>query len=90
MSSPQPPPPEGFGPILRSSPVLEALGGFMSRGEGADLEIGLWVGPNPVNTRDGRRRLSARMTLAYARIMAGERVVAGASVLFIDAAPAKD
>jgi hypothetical protein len=24
--------PEGFGPILRSSPVLEALGGFMSRG----------------------------------------------------------
>ncbi len=33
--------PEGFGPILRSSPVLEALGGFMSRGEGPDLEVGL-------------------------------------------------
>ena len=141
MSSPQTPPPAGFGPILRSSPVLEALGGFMSRGEGADLEIGLWVGPNHLNARGGlhggviatlldvatgymlvarsggKRRVTARLTvdyrsgakpgewlqvlldrteedgrktLAYARLMAGERVVAEASVLFIDAAPAKD
>jgi uncharacterized protein (TIGR00369 family) len=141
MSSPHSPPPEGFGPILRSSPVLEALGGFMSRGEGADLEIGLWVGPNHLNARGGlhggviatlldvatgymlvtrsggKRRVTARLTidyrsgakpgewlqvlldrteedgrktLAYARLMAGERVVAEASVLFIDAAPAKD
>ena len=133
--------PAGFGPILRSSPVLEALGGFMSRGEGADLEIGLWVGPNHLNARGGlhggviatlldvatgymlvarsggKRRVTAsltvdyrsgakpgewlqvlldrteedgRKTLAYARLMAGERVVAEASVLFIDAAPAKD
>ena len=51
MSSPQTPPPAGFGPILRSSPVLEALGGFMSRGEGPDLEIGLEVGPNHLNAR---------------------------------------
>ena len=141
MSSPHSPPPEGFGPILRSSPVLEALGGFMSRGEGADLEIGLWVGPNHLNARGGlhggviatildvatgymlvarsggKRRVTARLTvdyrsgaklgewlqvlldrteedgrktLAYARLMSGERVVADASVLFIDAAPAKD
>ncbi len=133
--------PEGFGPILRTSPVLEALGGFMSRGEGADLEIGLLVGPNHLNARGGlhggviatlldvatgymlvarsggKRRITARLTvdyrsgakpgewlqvhldrteedgrktLAYARLMAGERVVAEASVLFIDAAPAKD
>jgi uncharacterized protein (TIGR00369 family) len=121
--------------------VLEALGGFMSRGEGVDLEIGLWVGPNHLNARGGlhggviatlldvatgymlvarsggKRRVTARLTvdyrsgakpgewlqvlldrteedgrktLAYARLIAGERVVAEASVLFIDAAPAKD
>lgn len=133
--------PEGFGPILRSSPVLEALGGFMSRGEGPDLEIGLRVGPHHLNARGGlhggviatlldvatgymlvarsggRRRVTARLTvdyrsgaqpgewlqvyldrseeegrktLAYARLMAGERLVAEASVLFIDAPPARD
>ena len=141
MSSPHSPPPEGFGPILRSSPVLEALGGFMSRGEGVHLEIGLWVGANHLNARGGlhggviatlldvatgymlvarsggKRRVTARLTvdyrsgakpgewlqvlldrteedgrktLAYARLMSGERVVAEASILFIDAAPAKD
>jgi hypothetical protein len=37
--------PDGFGPILRSSPVLEALGGFMSRGEGPDLEVAARMGP---------------------------------------------
>jgi hypothetical protein len=31
------PVPTGFGPILRSSPVLDALGGFMSRGDGEEL-----------------------------------------------------
>ncbi|MCA3757591.1 MAG: PaaI family thioesterase [Phenylobacterium sp.] len=133
--------PEGFGPILRSSPVLEALGGFMSRGEGPDLEVGLCVGPNHLNARGGmhggviatlldvatgymlvarsggKRRVTARLTvdyrsgaragewlqvhldrteedgrktLAHARLMAGERLVAEASVLFIDASPARD
>jgi hypothetical protein len=62
----------------------------MSRGEGADLEIGLWVGPNHLNARGGLRRLTAQMTLAYARLLAGERAVAEASVLFIDAVPARD
>ena len=43
--------PHGFGPILRSSPVLDALGGFMSRGDGEALEIGLLVGPTHLNAR---------------------------------------
>lgn len=43
--------PVGFGPIFRSSPVLDALGGFMSRGEGAALEVGLLVGPRHLNAR---------------------------------------
>jgi len=43
--------PEGFGPIFRSSPVLDALGGFMSRGADASLEIGLLVGANHLNAR---------------------------------------
>jgi len=43
--------PPGFGPILRSSPVLDALGGFMSRGAGDHLEIGLLVGSSHLNAR---------------------------------------
>ncbi|MFM8820959.1 MAG: PaaI family thioesterase [Phenylobacterium sp.] len=140
MTSLEPGVPEGFGPILRTSPVLEALGGFMSRGEGDALEIGLRVGPNHLNAcgglhggviatlmdvatgymlvarSGGRRRITARLTLdyrsgaapgewlqahldrteedgrktlAYARLLAGERLVAEASVLFIDAPPAQ-
>jgi acyl-coenzyme A thioesterase 13 len=131
--------PPGFGPILRSSPVLDALGGFMSHGEGEQLEIGLLVGPTRLNARGrlhggvtatlldvamgymlsartgGRRRLTARMTidyrstaergewlhvlldraeengrktLAYGRLMSGERLVAEVSVLFVDASEA--
>ena len=41
--------PEGFGPILRSSPVLDALGGFHSKGTGSALEIGLLVGERHCN-----------------------------------------
>lgn len=43
--------PEGFRPIFRSSPALDALGGFMSRGHADDLEIGLLIGPNHLNSR---------------------------------------
>ena len=43
--------PEGFGPILRSSPVLDALGGFHSKGTGSALEIGLLVGERHCNSR---------------------------------------
>jgi uncharacterized protein (TIGR00369 family) len=128
--------PAGFGPILRSSPVLDALGGFMSRGEGDAPEIGMLVGPAHLNARGrlhggvtatlldvaigymlaartgGRRRLTARLTidyrsaadegewlqvfldradedgrktLAFGRLLSGERLVAEVTVLFIDA-----
>ncbi len=43
--------PPGFGPILRSSPVLDALGGFYSKGAGPALEIGLQVGERHCNSR---------------------------------------
>jgi uncharacterized protein (TIGR00369 family) len=43
--------PEGFRPIFRSSPALDALGGFMSRGQADDLEVGLLIGPNHLNSR---------------------------------------
>ena len=43
--------PAGFGPIFRSSPVLDSLGGFMSRGTDESLEIGMLVGPNHLNAR---------------------------------------
>ncbi|MEO8154369.1 MAG: PaaI family thioesterase [Rhizobacter sp.] len=41
---------DGFGPIFRSSPTLDALGGFMSRGSGASLEIALLVGATHLNS----------------------------------------
>ena len=44
--------PDGFGPIFRSSPMLDALGGFHSRGAGPSLEIGLLVGAAHLNSRD--------------------------------------
>lgn len=43
--------PPGFGPILRSSPVLEALGSFYSRGAGGALEIGLLATDRHANSR---------------------------------------
>jgi acyl-coenzyme A thioesterase 13 len=43
--------PEAFGSILRSSPVLEALGGFHSKGAGSALQIGLLVGDRHCNSR---------------------------------------
>ncbi len=43
--------PDGFAPIFRTSPLLDALGGFMSRGSGPSLEIGLLVGDRHLNSR---------------------------------------
>jgi acyl-coenzyme A thioesterase 13 len=43
--------PARFGPIARSSPLLDALGGFCSCGQGKALEIGLLVGDRHVNGR---------------------------------------
>ena len=45
--------PPGFGPIFRSSPLLDALGSFHSRGEGKTLEIGLLVTARHTNARGG-------------------------------------
>lgn len=55
--------PAGFGPIFRSSPVLDALGGFLSAGSGPDLRIALQVGPNHLNSR-GRLHGGVAATLA--------------------------
>jgi acyl-coenzyme A thioesterase 13 len=43
--------PAGFGPIFRTSPLLDALGNFYSRGADADLEIGLLVDARHTNSR---------------------------------------
>jgi len=45
--------PPGFGPIFRSSPLLDALGSFYSRGEGKTLEVGLLVTERHTNARGG-------------------------------------
>ncbi|MEO8808278.1 MAG: PaaI family thioesterase [Burkholderiaceae bacterium] len=55
--------PEGFGPIFRSSPALDALGGFSSRGSGSQLEIGLLVLTTHANAR-GRLHGGVAATLA--------------------------
>ncbi len=43
--------PLGFGPIFRSSPLLDALGSFYSKGEGMTLEVGLLVTERHTNSR---------------------------------------
>ena len=53
----------GYGPIFKSSPLLEALGGFYSRGRGADLAIGLRVDARHANSR-GRLHGGVIATLA--------------------------
>lgn len=50
-TEPTTPVPAGFGPIFRTSPVLEALGNFYSRGSGQGLEIGLLVSERHANGR---------------------------------------
>jgi acyl-coenzyme A thioesterase 13 len=59
--------PAGFGPIFRSSPLLDALGGFHSRGGGPTLEVGLLVGERHVNSR-GTLHGGAAATLADSAI----------------------
>ncbi|MEY4862837.1 MAG: hypothetical protein RLZ51_932 [Pseudomonadota bacterium] len=65
--------PEGFGPIFRSSPMLDALGGFMSRGSGESLEIGLLVGAAHLN---GRGRLHGGVIATLADTATGYLLVA--------------
>jgi len=51
MSASTTPVPAGFGPIFRTSPLLETLGNFYSRGAGSQLEIGLLVDARHTNAR---------------------------------------
>ncbi len=43
--------PQGFGPLFRTSPVLDMIGPLYSRGEGSDLAIGLLVEAKHCNSR---------------------------------------
>lgn len=47
MSSPAP----GFGPLFRSSPVIDLIGPVYSKGEGAELALGLRVEQKHCNMR---------------------------------------
>jgi len=43
--------PEGFAPLFRTSPLLDALGPFYGKGTGADLVIGLRAAEKHTNSR---------------------------------------
>ena len=43
--------PPGFGPLFRSSPVIDLIGPVYSKGEGADLVLGLRVEQKHCNMR---------------------------------------
>jgi acyl-coenzyme A thioesterase PaaI-like protein len=43
--------PEGFTPLTRSSPLLDLLGPIYSRGNGLQLQIGLWTDLRHANGR---------------------------------------
>jgi acyl-coenzyme A thioesterase 13 len=43
--------PPGFGPLFRSSPLLDAIGGFYSCGAGSELAIGMRIGLQHTNSR---------------------------------------
>ena len=45
--------PAGFGPLLRSSPAIDLIGPVYSKGEGADLVLGLRVEKKHCNMRGG-------------------------------------
>ena len=45
--------PEGFGPLFRTSPLLDALGPFYGKGAGTELTIGLRVAEKHTNSRGG-------------------------------------
>ncbi len=44
-------PPTGFSPIFRVSPVIEMIGPVYSRGEGLELELGMYAQPKHCNMR---------------------------------------
>jgi acyl-coenzyme A thioesterase 13 len=44
--------PEGFGPIFRTSPLLDTLGPFYSQGMGGELKVGAYVQAHVLNNRN--------------------------------------
>ncbi len=60
--------PEGFGPILRSSPFLDHIGPLYSRGKAPEIVVGFFVGPHHANNREG---LHGGVLPAIADILAG-------------------
>jgi acyl-coenzyme A thioesterase 13 len=44
-------PPAGFGPIFRTSPFLDSLGTFYSKGVGADMVLGVFLESRATNAR---------------------------------------
>jgi acyl-coenzyme A thioesterase 13 len=46
-------PPAGFSPIFRVSPVIEMIGPVYTRGEGFELELGMYAQPKHCNLRGG-------------------------------------
>jgi acyl-coenzyme A thioesterase 13 len=43
--------PPGFGPVFRTSPFLESVGTFYSKGMGAEMVLGVFVDERAVNAR---------------------------------------
>lgn len=43
--------PAGFGPLFRTSPLLDTLGPFYGKGSGSDLTVGLRVAEKHTNSR---------------------------------------
>lgn len=92
------PVPDGFGPIFRSSPVLDALGGFLSAGSGASLRIGLQVDARHLNSRGtlhgGVAATLADVGVGYLLAFGRERprrlVTTSLTLDYVDAAAAGD
>lgn len=60
--------PEGFGPILRSSPFLDHIGPLFSRGQAPNIAIGFHVQAHHANNRGG---LHGGVLPAIADVLAG-------------------
>jgi acyl-coenzyme A thioesterase 13 len=69
-------PETGFAPLFRSSPFLNRIGPFFSRGKGADLTVGLRVLDHHLNARGlvhgGVLMTMADIALGYAMATATE------------------
>lgn len=90
--------PAGYVPLARTSPVLDLLGPFYSKGQGADLSIGLHVEARHCNARGtlhgGILATLADVALGYATAFASDPpvplVTANLSLDFAGAAKVGD